>query len=218
MSATLAKTTGATGVEPKGGVLGRTLWLYGLYTLVSNACFLVGYYLLPEGFLRGSPQVAVGAGVAQVQAFWPQLGLTLLLNLGLMAGLCVVLNLNRVRGFPMGYLLPIMLGIVGGLISGTNSFAASDLSNYSARDGMALGLSIGGLEMLGYVLIVASTVRYGVYRYRSWWRWGGEWSATKVMRLRDVRLSRQEALALLAGVLLIIAAAFRETAMLASPW
>jgi hypothetical protein len=29
--------------------------LYGLYTILSNACFLIGYYLLPEGFMRGSP-------------------------------------------------------------------------------------------------------------------------------------------------------------------
>jgi len=135
-----------------------------------------------------------------------------------MAVLCVVLNFNQVRGFFVGYLIPITLGVVGGLIPGTNSFAASDLSAYSAREGLAIALSIGGLEMLGYVLIVASTVRYGVYQYKSWWRWGGEWSPTKVMRLRDVRLTRQETLGLLVGILLLIVAACRETAMVANPW
>jgi len=33
----------------------RVLWLYGLYMLMSNATFLIGYYLLPEGILRTSP-------------------------------------------------------------------------------------------------------------------------------------------------------------------
>jgi hypothetical protein len=38
----------------------RVLWLYGLYMLISNATFLIGYYVLPEGILRTSPQTAAG--------------------------------------------------------------------------------------------------------------------------------------------------------------
>ena len=38
----------------------RVLWLYGLYMLISNATFLIGYYALPEGILRTSPQTAAG--------------------------------------------------------------------------------------------------------------------------------------------------------------
>jgi hypothetical protein len=193
-------------------VFKRVLWLYGLYTLLSNATYLLGYYLLPEGFMRGSPQVTVGR-LAATGSFWSEFALTLLFNLGLVVVISVLLNLNQVKGFPTGYIMPISLGIIGGLISGTNSFAASDLKQYNAWDGMALGISVGGVEMLAYILIIASTVSLGVYQYRSWWRWSGEWKPTKMMNLRDVRLSRTELLCLIIGILLLIIAAYRETVM-----
>ena len=196
-------------IQTQDSVFKRILWLYGLSTLLFNASFLVGYYLLPEGFMRGSPLMAAGELVASAESFWPQFGLTLLFNVGLIAVFGVGANLQQVRNFPAGYLIPIFLGIGGGLIVGTNSFIASDLSRYSVRDGMALGLSIGELEMLAYIITIASTVKFGIYQYRSL----VDWKPTKVKRLRDVRLSQQETLCLIIAVLLLIIAAYRETAM-----
>lgn len=196
-------------IQTQDSVFKRILWLYGLFTLLSNAAFLVGYYLLPEGFMRGSPLMAAGELVASAESFWPQFGLTLLFNVGLIIVFGVGANLQQVRNFPAGYVIPIFLGIGGGLIVGTNSFIASDLSRYSVRDGMALGLSIGELEMLAYIITIASTVKFGIYQYRSL----VDWKPTKVKRLRDVRLSQQETLCLIIAVLLLIIAAYRETAM-----
>ena len=196
-------------IQTQDSVFKRILWLYGLFTLLSNASFLVGYYLLPEGFMRKSPLMVAGELVASAESFWPQFGLTLLFNLGLITVFGVGANLQQVRNFPAGYLIPIFLGIGGGLIVGTNSFIASDLSRYSVRDGMALGLSIGELEMLAYIITIASTVKFGIYQYRSL----VDWKPTKVKRLRDVRLSQQETLCLIIAVLLLIIAAYRETAM-----
>ena len=196
-------------IQTQDSVFKRILWLYGLFTLLSNASFLVGYYLLPEGFMRGSPLMAAGELVASAESFWPQFGLTLLFNVGLIIVFGVGANLQQVRNFPAGYVIPIFLGIGGGLIVGTNSFIASDLSRYSVRDGMALGLSIGELEMLAYIITIASTVKFGIYQYRSL----VDWKPTKVKRLRDVRLSQQETLCLIIAVLLLIIAAYRETAM-----
>ncbi len=194
-------------------VVKRTLWLYGLYTVLSNAAFLIGYYWLPEGLLRDSPSTAAGQVVASASSFWGQFALTLLFNLGWVTVVCVLMNVNQVRGFPVGYLYPIPLAVVSGLIIGTNSFVASDLSRYNVREGMALGLSIGNLEMLGYICIIAATVKLGIYQYRSWWRWGGDWKPVKTMNFRDVRFSRTETLFLMIGVLLIVIGAYRETAM-----
>ena len=200
-------------IQTQDSVFKRILWLYGLFTLLSNASFLLGYYLLPEGFMRGSPLMAAGELVASAESFWPQFGLTLLFNVGLITVFGVGANLQQVRNFPAGYLIPIFLGIGGGLIVGTNSFIASDLSRYSVRDGMALGLSIGELEMLAYIITIASTVKFGIYQYRNL----VDWKPTKVKRLCDVRLSRQEILCLIIAVLLLIFAAYRETAMTVMP-
>ncbi len=200
-------------VHISGSIYSRILWLYGFFTLLSNAAYLIGYYGLPEGFMRGSPQSAGGQVVAGAQSFWGQFGLTLLFNLGVVAVVLIVLNFNQIKGIPAGYLYPLILAVTSGLIAGTNSFTASDITQYNAHDGMALALSIGNLEMLGYILIIAATVRFGVYHYRSWWRWSGEWKPAKVMNLRDVRLSKPELVCLATGILLVIFGAYRETLM-----
>ncbi len=191
----------------------RVLWLYGLYMLISNATFLLGYYVLPEGSLRQGPQTAAARVVAGAGSFGAELLLTLVFNVGLVVTVAVVMNLSRVRGFPVGYLYPVFLGIVGGLIAGTNSFVSSDLSDYTVREGMALSLSIGNLEMLGYLCVIAATAGIGVYEYRSWWRWGREWKGTKTKPLRDIRLSRSEWAMSVVGILLVVFAAVRETMM-----
>lgn len=194
-------------------LLVRVLWLYGLCMLISNVAFLFGYHLLSEGALRQGPQAVAGRVAAGAGSFAGELLLTLLFNLGIVVTLAVVLNLNRVRGFPVGYIYPIFLGGVSGLIPGTNSFVASDLEDYTAREGMALSLSIGNLEMLGYICVIAATVSIGVYEYRSWWRWGGEWKAVKTKPLREVRLSTSEWAVAGLGVVLVVIAALRETMM-----
>lgn len=197
---------------PRDNVFKRLLLVYGLYTLISNAMFLVGYYLLPEGFVRGSPQVQA-AGAIVSSSFWQEFGMTLLINLVWIGGLVIVLNFNQVKGFPMGYVMILPLAVFSGLVLGTNSFAASDLKQYNAWEGTALGMSIGGVETFGMLLIMAATVSFGVYQYRSWWRWGGEWKPAKLMRLRDIRLTWTEWLFLIGGVALLVFAAYRETAM-----
>lgn len=155
-------------IQIQDNVFKRILWLYGLYTLLFNTCFVFAYYFLPKGFLSGSPQTAAGEIVATAESFWPQFGLTLFFNLGIMTTIAIVANFNQVKGFPTGYLIPPVLAVTQGLIVGTNSFTADDLDRYSnVREAMALGQTIGGIEILGFILVIASTVRYDVYQYRS---------------------------------------------------
>ncbi len=56
-------------------VFKRFLWLYGLYALLNMLSFLVGYYLLPEGFMRGSPQLTFAALADSATSFWGEFGL-----------------------------------------------------------------------------------------------------------------------------------------------
>ena len=44
--------------------------------------------------------------------FWGQLLLTLAFNVAVVVSVAVVMNLNRVRGFPVGYLYPLVMGLV----------------------------------------------------------------------------------------------------------
>lgn len=199
-------------------VLKRALLLYGLHALLFNIFFVVAYYLLPDGFMRSSPHMASAAEVASRSSFWSQFTMTVFFNMGVVTLIIVLCNFNQIKGVPVGYLVPVSLAITGGLVVGTNSFLSDDLDRYrSVREAMALGQTIGGLETLGFILIVAATVPLGVYHYRSWWRWSGKWKPEKVMNLRDIRLSRSEAACLAVGVFLLIIAAYRETAMTASP-
>lgn len=193
--------------DETNGVTMRVLWLYGLFTLISNAAFLIGYYLLPEGILRQGPQVTPANTAAAAPTFASELLFTLLFNLGRGVMVVVVMNLNRLKGFPLGYLLPLTMGIMSGLVPGSNSFVASDLSDFTVREGMALGLSIGNVEMLGYICVTAATVGLGIYE------WGGQWKDVKIKPIREVRLARSEVVMVLVGIGLLIIAAVRETMM-----
>ncbi len=195
----------------------RVILLYGLHAIFFNIFFVFAYYVLPDGLMRSGPQMASAEVVAGQSSFWSRFGMTLFFNMGVVILLIVLCNFNRIKGIPVGYLVPVSLAITGGLVVGTNSFLADDLDRYSSvREAMALGQTIGGLETLGFILVVAGTVPLGVYHYRSWWRWSGQWKPEKVMKLRDIRLSRSEAICLAGGMLLLVVAAYRETAMGAS--
>ena len=199
----------AAQIQPQENVFKRILWLYGLYSLLNLVSFLSGYYLLPEGFMRGSPYSAIGSFVASATSFWGEFGLTLLFNLGVVIVVCILTNLQQLKGIPMGYVVPIILGIFGGFVSGTNSFTASDLKQFNAWDGMALGMSIGGVEMLAYVFVISATANIGLENYKSLRQWKGE----KIKDWRNIRLSSSEIFCLCLGILLIVVAAYRETVM-----
>lgn len=47
----------------------RVLWLYGFFTLLSNAAFLIGYYLLPMGILHQGTPAALAETAAAAPAF-----------------------------------------------------------------------------------------------------------------------------------------------------
>lgn len=198
----------ATSIQSKDSVFKRALWLYGLYSLLNLISFLTGYYLLPEGFMRGSPYSAIGSFVASANSFWSELGLTLLFNLGTVFVVCILTNLQQFKKIPVGYIVPVVLGITSGLVSGTNSFSASDLKQFNAWDGMALGMSIGGIEMLAYVLVISATANIGLYNYESLKSHG-----EKLKNFREIKFSLSEIFCLSLGIFMIVFAAYRETVM-----
>lgn len=190
-------------------VLLRVLFLYGLYMLLHQVVFLIAYFGLPEKWLVGSPWFRTGAWAAAGGTWSGQFVRTLVTNLGVVCGLCAALNLQRVRGFSVGYFVPIWLGVMSGLVLGTNSFVGMDLRGpLPFLWGTAQAMTVGGAEMLGYILVTAATVKQGIYR-RGSWRWNDRF--VRVGRLRDVRLEWAEWLTLAMGIGFVIAAAWRES-------
>jgi len=185
------------------------LLLYGAYNLIHNFVFLLAYHLLPPGALKGTHVMAIASWVGSAGGFWGVFGRTLLTNLVVMGSICVLLNLQRVRTIPLGYTMPLFLGVSTGLALGTNSFAAMDLSDKPFLAGTAMGLTIGGAEILGYMCLIAATSRISMYQRQTWWRWSEHF--VRVRRIRDLRLSWAEIVVLVAGIGLIVLGAYRET-------
>jgi hypothetical protein len=192
-----------------GGVVGRVLLLYGAYNLCHNLAFLCGYHLLSPGAMKGTHAARIASTVADAPGFWSELGRTLFVNVGIMGSIAVLLNLQRVRTIPLGYLVTLFLGVTTGLFLGTNSLVAVDLAGVPFLSGTATGLTIGGAEMLGYVCLIAATAGISIYERQTWWRWQEKF--VRVRSLREVRLSRGEVLVLLLGLALLVGAAYRET-------
>lgn len=190
------------------GVLFRVLLLYGTYNLCHNLAFLVGYHLLAPGAMKGTHPALIASRVAEASTYWSEFAGTLALNLLVMGSICVLLNLQRVGTTPLGYTVPLFLGVTTGLFLGTNSLVAVDLSGVPFLSGTATGLKIGGAEMLGYVCLIAATAGISTHQRQTWWR---KEKFVRVRRLRDLRLSRGEVVVLALGLALIVAAAFRET-------
>jgi len=165
--------------------------------------------LAVSGRHEGDARGRIASTVADAPGFWSELGRTLFVNLGIMGSICVLLNLQRVRTIPLGYLVTFFLGVATGLFLGTNSLVAVDLSGVPFLAGTATGLTIGGAEMLGYVCLIGATARISIYERQTWWRWQEKF--VRVRSLRDIRLSPGEVLMLLLGIALIVAAAYRET-------
>jgi hypothetical protein len=191
-------------------VLKRVLWAYGIYIILSLVAFAIGYLLLPEGALRGSAIAIWGEVAAQQTSFWSKFLATIGFNLGIASLIGIVVNLQRVNGLPAGYVFIFVQGILSGIVAGTNSFVIQVISPYTL-EGWLVALRIGYLEFLGYVCIVAATIGVGLRNYTSWLPWKAK--EVKVKSWRDIRLSRQEIIWLVIGILLILVASYNEAVL-----
>lgn len=191
-------------------VIKRIFWAYLiLYAVPTLAAFAVGYFFLPEGFLRGSPSSSPAEFVAQQTGFWPVFLSTLGINLGIVLIIGLAANTQRVKGLPCGYLYIFVQSIMVGIIAGTNSFVLQIISPYTL-EGWLVALKIGHLEFLGYTAIIASTIGVVLGEYDSW---KPKWKPDRERSWRDIRISREEILGLVAGVILVIIAGYNETVL-----
>ena len=184
-------------------VLKRVLWTYGIYVTTSLVTFAVGYFFLPEGALRGSAITIWGEVAAHQTSFWLEFLIIIGFNLGIISLIGIVVNLQRVNGLPVGYVFIFLQGVLSGIVAGTNSFVSQVISPYTL-EGWLVALRIGYLEFLGYVCIVAATIEVGLRDYTSWLPWKAK--EVKIRSWGDIKISRQEMIYLVIGILLILLA------------
>lgn len=189
-------------------LVARVIWAYAIYIALVLTSFAIGYFFLPRGILLNTPWTAFGALAASPDSFIEQFILTILFNLGFVFLLGVALNLQRVNGFPTGYVFVFAAGIISGLFAGTNSFVSQVISPYTV-EGWLVALRVQHLELLGYTIIVASTISIGLSDYSSWLPWKAK--ARRIQSWRDIRLTKQEILGIIIGIVLILIGAYNET-------
>jgi len=189
----------------------RIIWGYMIYIVLVLTSFAVGYFLLPRGALINTPWTAFGVMAATPESPFAQFLATIGFNLAFVLILGVGLNLQRVRGFPAGYIFIFSAGVVSGLIAGTNSFASQIISPYTI-EGWLVALRIQHLELLGYTIIVASTISIGLMDYSSWLPWKAK--EIKIQSWSDIRFTRNEIIGIVIGIALILVGSYNETFLL----
>lgn len=136
----------------------RFLALLGLGTALFVLAWTLGYYLLPEGFLRGRSGAAALAGEEAAPSFTLEFLRIAAINLVMMVIVIYANRLLLVRGYPLGYLLPLIWSVNYALTLGTNSFSIP-LPEPMAPSFAVLGRS-GPYEIAAYIL--AATATYGI--------------------------------------------------------
>lgn len=178
----------------------RFLSLTGIGLALFWLSWAVGFHFLPEGVLRGRSGTSVLAGSSAAASFAAEFARIAALNLAV-AGLFVA-GANRllsVRGYPLGYLPPLLWSVHYGLVLGTNSFTIPMAAP------MAPSLAVFGrsglYEIAAFCLVAASTHAISIARSPAFFSFTSE-PVHPRPRLRE-SVDRR---GLIAAVLLLLAA------------
>jgi hypothetical protein len=150
---------------PQSGRLGRLvcherllirfLALGTIGAVVLLGTWTVGYLALAEGILRGRTAAAALVGEGAASSFWAEWARIASVNL-VVGTLPVLANATfAYRGYPLGYLPPLLWAALYGVTLGTNSFTLP-LSAPMAPSLAVFGRS-GIYEIAAYTLVAVST-------------------------------------------------------------
>ncbi len=124
--------------------------------------WVIGYYLLPEGFLRGKFAGAALAGETAAESLTKEFFRIAVINLVMLAPILAGNWVFKHKEIPLGYAVPVLWGVIYALIIGTNS------TTIPMPERMAPSLQVltrSGLYEIGaYALAAAAT--YGISAYR----------------------------------------------------
>lgn len=166
-----------------------------------------GYYLLPEGLLRGAS--AASALPEYAGSVWAEFATLFAWNLGVCV-LVAAANTFRSVETPLGYLVVAVNWVQGGLVWGTGSLLVGT-GRFAPSLSVALGRS-GLYELTAFVAVAVATRGVMVWHQRAGPRWREEFE--RVRSPREWSLTRREAAVLLAGLALLAVANYREAVLI----
>jgi len=141
----------------------RFLALLGLGSVIFLVFWILSYYLLPEGVLRGRTAAAALAGEQAASSLFREFLRIVLLNTFMMAVVILANRILIINGFPLGYFPPLVLSAMYAVTLGTNSFSMP----LPARMAPSLGVFLrsGPYEIISYLLMAAATYALPTYRF-----------------------------------------------------
>ena len=139
----------------------RFLALLGLGAVLFTLSWTLSYFFLPEGVLRGRTGSAILAGDEAAGSFLAEWLRIVAMNL--FSGSLIVLanRIYRFRGFPLGYIIPLVMLTMYAVCLGTNSFSIP-LPERMAPSLAVLGRS-GLYEMAAFMLVAVATYSINLY-------------------------------------------------------
>ena len=188
----------------------RVVSFWTFCAVVFVTIWVLSYNFLPEGLLRGSslayfaPVETDRAETTFVRVFaWNLVFATIL----------VLSNTFRSVNTPLGYLALLVVVVQGALVWGTGSLA---LATGRIEPSLATVVGRSGVfELSAYVLIVVSTRGVMLWHQREPPRHREEFVRVRSLRDWSDEISRRELVVLLAGIVLLAGANYREASMIA---
>jgi hypothetical protein len=136
-------------------LLVRFLSLYASGLVLFVMVWFLAYLLLPEGVLSGKTLSSRLAGKGPAATFMAEFARTFAINLACSA-LIIYANWEaRIKGYPLGYLIPMLWFAAYAMVLGTNSFGMP-LPHRMAPSFAVLHRS-GLYELAAYTLLAAAT-------------------------------------------------------------
>jgi hypothetical protein len=198
-----------SGYVNQDNVLVRLVASWVVFTTLFVAAWYVGYYLLPEGILRGAAGVGARTPyLGDVRAeFLSILGFNLLFTLVLVGA-----NTFRSVETPLGHLVLLVTFVQGGLVWGSNSLV---IQAGRLEPSLAVALGRSGLyELTAFVAIAVATRGVMLWYQESGPRWREEFE--RVRSVRDWHISPGEAVVLLSCLVLLAGANYVEAVRVAA--
>jgi len=189
-------------------VLVRFVSLWVVVAGVFTAAWVLSYFLLPQGLLRGGTPVAAADYTGSVsREFLTLFGWNVAVSLIAVAG-----NTFRSVNTPLGYVIQVVQAPRYGAVWGTGSLAIGTGERIAPSLAVLVERS-GPMEITAFVAIVVATRGAMLWHQESGPRWREEFE--RVRSPTDWSLTRREWALLIGGYLLLALACYREAVAIA---